>query len=95
MAAARLRHTATVLAGGSHGGQVLAAGGRDAAGNALASAELYNPASGTWTATGSMAAARADHTATVLDGGPHSGQVLAAGGLGSSGFLMSAELYSP
>src|SRR5207253_189440 len=56
----------------------------------LASAELYDPASGTWTATGSLGAARSDHTATLLP----NGKVLAAGGFGA-GYLSSAELYDP
>ena len=58
----------------------------------LASAELYDPASGTWTATGSLATARCDHTATLLP----NGKVLVAGGVDSSdGSLASAELYDP
>ena len=46
---------------------------------------------GTWTATGSMSTARLKHTATLL---PNS-QVLVAGGVNSTGFITSAELYDP
>jgi hypothetical protein len=56
------------------------------------SAELYDPATGTFAAAGSMSAVRHDATATLLP----NGQVLVAGGYDSSGFsLGSAELYDP
>jgi hypothetical protein len=76
-------------------GKVLAAGG-DAMveGVDTASAELYDPATGTWSATGSMATARAGHSATLLP----DGKVLVAGGGRQSDaytWLASAELYDP
>jgi WD40 repeat protein len=49
------------------------------------------PSSGTFTLTGSMAIARANHTATLLP----DGRVLIAGGSNNSGDLASAELYDP
>ena len=68
---ARWDHTATLLPDG----MVLVAGGKNNV--PLASAELYDPASGTWTATGSLVAdARQTHTATLLP----NGKVLVAGG---------------
>ncbi|MBS0440288.1 MAG: hypothetical protein JSS33_12860, partial [Proteobacteria bacterium] len=54
-------------------------------------AELYDPATNLWSAAGTLANARAHHTATLLS----SGKVLVAGGSGSSGPLNSAELYNP
>jgi hypothetical protein len=54
----------------------------------LASAELYDPGTGSWTATATMTVARAAHTATLL----HDGRVLVAGGEGGG---TSAELYDP
>ena len=68
---------------------VLAAGGNDIE---LSSAELYDPATGTWSATGSLNNGRGDHTATLLP----NGMVLAAGGGRHGGLLLSsAELYDP
>jgi hypothetical protein len=97
----RADHTATLLANG----KVLVAGGRNSAGS-LPTAELYDPSAGTWTATGPLATARADHTATRLDKpvitDATNDMVLVAGGrtgtkVGTSGgaVLASAELYNP
>jgi hypothetical protein len=88
---ARNYHTATLLPNG----KVLVAGGRiDSQGDVVpsASAELYDPASGTWTTTGSLGTARYLHTATLLP----DGKVLVAGGIDNSTVrLASAELYDP
>ena len=56
----------------------------------LASAELYDPATGTFTLTGSMNFARAGQTATLLG----NGDLLIAGG-GNSSLIASGELYNP
>jgi hypothetical protein len=86
MAAARRDHTATLLLNE----QVLVTGGQNT--TALATAELYSPASGTWSSAGVMRSARYLHTATRLQ----SGTVLVAGGYNSgSGYLAAAELYNP
>jgi WD40 repeat protein len=88
MGTARFYHTATLLPNG----KVLVAGGwdwkgiNDANGQVLASAELYDPATGVWTPTASMGTARYNPTATLLP----NGKVLVAGGEDSS-----AELYDP
>ena len=77
MKSGREFHTATLLTNG----QVLAAGGfnncDDDFCSDVATAELYNPATGTWTQTGSMHGAREQHSATLLP----DGDVLVAGGL--------------
>jgi hypothetical protein len=88
---ARDLHTATLLPNDI----VLVAGGEVGNGvsfNALATAELYDPALGTWTTTGSLNTARLRHTATLLP----NGMVLVAGGHDSSyNPTASAELYDP
>jgi hypothetical protein len=83
LVAARSSHTATLLPNG----KVLVAGGVGSSG-ILASAEIYDPASGSWTATGNMLSGREFHTATLLP----NGQVLVAGGVGYGPVLASAEL---
>jgi Galactose oxidase, central domain/Kelch motif len=67
-------------------GMVLVAGGEDAKFNPLSSAELYNPATGKFSPTGSMTTAREGQSATLLN----DGQVLMAGGGGTA-----TELYNP
>jgi WD40 repeat protein len=52
---------------------------------------VYDPASGTWTTTGSLGNLRIDHSATLLP----NGRVLVAGGHNGSRALWSAELYDP
>jgi hypothetical protein len=77
-------------------GRVLIAGGEDSAQTPLASAQLYDPTSGTFNLTGSMTTARSGQTATLLP----NGKVLIAGGDADAGAtsgkaLSSAELYDP
>src|SRR5439155_9542288 len=72
MAPTRTAHTATLLPDG----RVLVAGGLKKSYSYLASAQIYDPATGAWTTTGSMATARSGHTATP----PADRSVLVAGG---------------
>ncbi len=90
MTEVRVDHTATVL----QNGQVLLTGGRTGTGTGQvsATAELYNPATGTFAATGSMTTPRWNHTATLLN----NGSVLIAGGRTTAGtYLDTAEIYNP
>jgi hypothetical protein len=88
MTTAREHFTAPLLPGG----KVLMAGGQTVTGGSLASAELYNPTTRSFSATGSLRAARAYPAAALLP----SGKVLVTGGL-SGNFIpfASAELYNP
>lgn len=93
----RMKHTVTVLADG----RVLIVGGQyvvyDAsamymsATKTTASAEVYDPITETFVATGALASPRSGHTATLLP----NGKVLIAGGSNGTAQLMTAELYDP
>jgi len=89
LAIARGRHTANLLGDG----RVLVTGGvvEDPSNSVTDTAELYDPASGTWTNTGNMTQRRQYHTATTLA----DGTVLVAGGFGPDDTLANAELYQP
>jgi len=69
MAGARGRHRAVHIKSctGSTQGCVLVAGGVDASGTYLRSAELWNYGTKAWTATGSMITARSNHAAASYD----------------------------
>src|SRR5580658_3692124 len=90
MTAPRTGQTITML----RDGRVLLTGGDRNAGyrSQLASAEIYDPASGTFSATGSMSTPREGHTATIL----RDGRVLVVGG-SPNGIQAtdSAEIYDP
>jgi Kelch motif/Galactose oxidase, central domain len=85
----RAIHTATRL----QNGKILVVGGTNVTigfivqPDGISSTELYDPATETWSVTGSLNIARSFHTATLLS----NGNVLAAGGWAPN----SAELYDP
>ena len=90
MADPRWNHTATRLSDG----RVLVVAGRDGDNGPLASAELYNPATGTWTNTSSLASPREYHTATLLP----NGKVLVYGGFDVTPygpFGVAPAIYDP
>jgi len=88
MTTAREQHTATLLADG----KVLIVGGTTSTGagdlHPTATVEIYDPATGLFSDTGSMSEARSLHTATLLP----SGNVLVVGGGVENS---TAELYDP
>jgi hypothetical protein len=91
MANPRTSPTTTVL----NNGMILIVGGENESGlnqSFVMPAELYNPATGTFTTTGSLNEGRFQHTATLLN----NGMVLITGGFGPNEVpLTSAELYNP
>jgi hypothetical protein len=97
MSVPRSGHTATLLADG----RVLVAGGtngfvtdQSGVANELATAELYDPASGTFSPTGSMTTSRVLAAAAMLD----DGRVLITGGLDynpAGPSPASSDLYDP
>lgn len=99
MANSRLQFTATLLSNG----KVLVAGGIQGTGTntkVLAEAELYDPATGSFSTTGSMGTARAYFAATMLcnlSSPPcNDNRVLVTGGIDVSGNpITTAELYDP
>ena len=90
MTAARMGQTATALADG----RVLVVGGQRNIGfrTALASTEIYDPATGAFINAAPMSVAREGHTATLL----RDGRVLVAGGSSNGTVTIdSAEIYDP
>jgi len=88
LAVARVGHTATLLPNGT----VLVAGGCTASGcgTTTATSEIYNPATNSWSVTGSLTLARALHSTVLLN----TGKLLAIGGLAGVP-TTSCEFYDP
>jgi large repetitive protein len=100
MKATRARHSATLIASGPLAGNVLIAGGTsDESGGDVATAELYDPATGQFTPTGRMSTPRENHSSTWLSpsvvSGSLAGNVLVAGGDDASAPSDSAEVFNP
>ena len=93
MVTARQAHTATLLPNG----KVLVTGGlalyyvRLGYVICTSSAEIYDPASATWSSAGTMSVPRCGHTATLLP----NGKVMVAGGANYRTYFNSAEVYDP
>lgn len=83
MHAQRFAHTSTLFADG----RVFIAGGQAA--RSLASTEIYDPTSRTFSNARTMSVARASHSATLLG----NGTILIAGGYNGT-YLSSAEIYN-
>jgi hypothetical protein len=84
----RYLHRATLIASG----KVLIFGGYvPGSGIDLSTAELYDPATRTWAATGSLTVGRQYHTVGTLT----DGRVITVGGRASSAVTASVEIYAP
>ena len=84
----RYNHTATRLPDG----RVLVVAGRDfEEGGLTATAELYNPVTGTWTNTGSLGSSQSARTLTLLP----NGKALAVGGTTAEFYDPAAGTWSP
>ncbi|OGU17633.1 MAG: hypothetical protein A2076_09125, partial [Geobacteraceae bacterium GWC2_53_11] len=87
MSTVREWHTSTLLGNG----KILVAGGYISGGAFQASAELFDPSTGKYGATGAMTTPRGYHTATMLP----NGKVLVVGGSIGASETNTAELYDP
>ena len=91
MATPRYCHSAVLLGNG----RVLVVGGWARTSNddpSRATAEIYNPSTGKWSATGSMSSGRARFGLTML----HNGRVLVAGGISPAYTIVGgSEVYDP
>jgi hypothetical protein len=85
--AERTGHSATLLPDD----RVLAVGGLDRGGHALASTDLFDPSAVRWAGGPALATPRAKHTATLLD----DGHLLIVGGRDDQGSLESVEIFDP
>src|SRR6185295_3258297 len=87
-ATARFEHVASPLPDG----RVLVAGGFDTRVGGVSAAEIYDPATDTWSAAADMSTTRWFHSAIALD----DGSVLVVGGAGgpSYAYLASSERFS-
>lgn len=87
MSNARSQFTMTLL----DDGKVLVTGGNNSTG-ALSGAEIYDPSTGTFSATRNMLHPRFVHTATLLP----NGTVLITGGFNNAeGFMQTTEIFDP
>jgi hypothetical protein len=91
MAQPRMGHTATTVKVAGADAVLVVGGYSDSSQRTIAQAELYDPTTGKFSVTGSLAESRFGQTATLLA----DGRVLVAGGQNRAVALSSAEIYDP